>query len=123
MTAPPIPIPALRAAGVPDALIARAYGISRQAIHARYGPRPDVPALQPAPAPAPPPGRATSPNDAAAQLPGAMRAWRNRRSLTQAAAARAIGIDPVTWNRWEAGRASCALPTIMLRLLQLLDRK
>ncbi len=123
MSAPPAPIPALRAAGVPDAIIARAYGISRQAIHARYGPRPDVPPLQPAPAPAPPPGRATPPDEAAGQLPRVMLAWRNRRGLSQAAAARSIGIDSVTWSRWETGRSGCALPAVMLRLLQLLDRK
>jgi hypothetical protein len=117
MTLPPDPITALRAAGVPDSIIARAYGVTRQAIHARYGPRPDVPLMQAPPAPHAPPAGARG-----ADLPRVMRAWRARRGLSQNAAAATLGVDVTTWSRWETGRSGCGLPGIVIRLLLLLDK-
>ena len=113
-------IPALRSAGVADATLAAAYGVSRQAIHARFGPRPDVPLLAPPPAPATAP--APLKGDAGARLPAALLRWRRRRDLSQAEAAAALGVHVSTWAGWESGTMGCGVPAILLRLLDLLDR-
>ncbi len=51
-----------------------------------------------------------------------LRAFRARHRLTQAGAARLLGLrTPSTVNSWETGRHGCAMPDMVLRFLRLLD--
>ena len=101
----------LRAEGVPDAAIGRAFGLSRQRIGAILGLR-EYP-------PKPPP----EPLDitASARLPGALKAWRLRRGMTQREAAATLGVDAQTLNGWETARKGCSLATTLLRYLDITD--
>ena len=46
--------------------------------------------------------------------------WRQSHEMTQAQAARCVGVDPNTWARWERGERD--VPPTALRLLLALDR-
>lgn len=113
-------IPRLRAAGVPDAIIASTMGLSKQAIHARYGPRPDVPLLQVPPDPQPPrQTRQLAPEN----FPDRIRAWRTGRGLSQGQAAQIAGVDKSTWARWEAPQGSHPLARMVLAYLATLAKE
>ena len=103
----------LRQLGAADTTIAEACQLTRQRIHALAGPRPAPPAS--------PAGLAPS-AQAPAALPQAMLTWRTRRGLSQVRAAAAIGIDPMTWNRWETGTQTCRIAHLVLNYLEKLDK-
>lgn len=112
----------LRAAGVPDALIGEAFGISRQRVHANLGPRdPGIVPLVPQHAKQPP-ELAPLPLDPVKALPAALYAWRARRNLTQGEAAPLLGVSAIAWSTWERGSRKCALAAVVLRQLELLDK-
>lgn len=106
----------LRQLGAADTTIAEACQLTRQRIHALAGPRPAPPA-----SPAGPAGPAPS-AQAPAALPQAMLTWRTRRGLSQVRAAAAIGIDPMTWSRWETGTQTCRIAHLVLNYLEKLDK-
>ncbi|MGD8375786.1 MAG: helix-turn-helix domain-containing protein [Acidobacteriota bacterium] len=54
-------------------------------------------------------------------LAGDLRAYRGRWGLSRAAAARALGVSPTTWARWEEGRAH-PRGLILRELLRMLRR-
>lgn len=97
----------LRRLGAADATIAEACHLTRQRIHALAGPRP-------APTPSAPPLPVAS---APARLPSAMLAWRTRRGLSQVRAAAVLGVDPITWSRWETGAQTCRFAHLVLNYL------
>ena len=104
---------ALRAESVPDAIIGSAFGISRQRVHMLLGAR--APETRPK----------IPPTDAGAadRLPSALRAWRERRGLTQKEAAKLLTLQSVmTYSAWETGNRGCALPALVLRYIELLDK-
>ena len=107
-------IPRLRAAGVPDSVIAEAMELTRQAIHARYGPRPDVPALQPAPKARPLPD---TPLPDRSAFSAGLRRWRHARGLTQTQAAKTLGVHMSTLVRWEKPLTRHPLAHIVLDYL------
>lgn len=113
-------IPRLRAAGVPDAVIASAMGTSKQAVHARYGPRPDVPLLQ-----VPPEARpaAKARQLAPAAFASRILKWRTGRGMTQAQAAGVAGVHPGTWARWETGALVPSAAPMILTFLATLDKE
>jgi len=102
----------LRRHGAADATIAAAAGLSRQRIHALAGPRlaAEMPTVRPPPAEAP--GR----------LPDLLLAWRDRRGWSQSRAAAALGVDSVTWSRWETGVQPCRIAHLVLNYLAWLDQ-
>jgi len=104
---------ALRKAGVPDRVIAHAFRITRQRVHARIGPRP-IRKRKPAVA---------VPKIPMADLPDYLKSWRERNGLSMAQAARMCGISSTSWFCWESGRTSCAVPGLLLRYLVLLEEK
>ncbi len=107
----------LRRHGAADATIASAAGLSRQRIHALAGPRGAAP-------PAPARGTMRPPRaDAPDRLPGLMLAWRNRRGWSQSRAAAALGVDSLTWSRWERGAQVCRFAHLVLNYLAWLDKR
>ena len=89
---------ALRAHGVPDALIGEAFGVTRQWVHQRLGPRPRPPRATPNYL-----GATLAPADQDTPLGDLLRAWRERRGYTQEEAAAALGIGTWSVSRWEQG--------------------
>jgi len=104
----------LRRHGATDATIASAAGLSRQRIHALAGPRGAA-----AKAATPRPPRTEAPE----RLPALLLAWRSRRGWSQARAARALGVDSVTWSRWETGAQGCRVAHLVLNYLAWLDKR
>jgi hypothetical protein len=103
----------LRAFDVPDQVIADSFGLSKQRVHKILGPRD----IKPAPETCPPPA------DAAARLPGALKAWRKAAGLSQVQAAAVLCLgSPVVLNRWERGNGGCSLPGLVLSHIELLQR-
>jgi len=105
----------LRRQGVSDAVIGRSMTppVSRQAVHLALGPRPRRP---PRAAPATP---AAPTREAFAT---ALRTWRIRRGLSQAAAARLLRVTTHSVESWEIARCGCSLAATVLLLLDALDR-
>ena len=97
---------------VSDRVLAEAFGMTRQNLHAKLGPRP------PEPRPAPAPARA-APGD----LPAVLKAWRSRHKLSEVKAADVLGLAQQTIKQWEDGSRACSLPTVLLLALHLIDEK
>jgi helix-turn-helix protein len=106
----------LREHGVSDQVIAEAFDITRQRLHAMLGPRTSKPG--PKPKPEPPPSLPPLPKD----LPAALRTWRRHRKITLNEAAARIGTNRQTWHNWETGRTGCSLPRLLLGYLNMIDR-
>ena len=112
--------------GYSDAEIGARYGMSRAYVHKLLGPFPvdrrkgaRLPTGLPAPAAAP--GmRGLSADDIA--LPGELRDWRLRNSLTQQQAREILGLaSVVSYSKWENGHG-CSLSTLVRRYLKLWER-
>lgn len=104
-----------RALGLGDATIAHIFDTTRQTVHRIAGPRMDPPKAQPDPP------RLTAP-DPAAPLPDRLIAWRRKHNWTQAHAAKEIGVNTMTLNRWENGRVSCSFAPMIARFIELHDK-
>jgi DNA-binding transcriptional regulator YiaG len=102
----------LRQEGVPDILIGRAFGLTRQRIHARLGPRPAFKRRVDAP----------KPDAKLDNLPDYIKDWRARNGLSIAAAARLAGLNKMAWWKWENKLADCSMPGLLLRYLALLEK-
>lgn len=103
---------ALRVTGASDAYIAALFGLSRERVgqvlgRARASIRPRIVA------------ESTITLDQ--QLPARLLAWRTRRRLSQAQAARFLGVSPHSWMAWESHRRTCGLPGVLTRLLNAND--
>lgn len=99
---------------VPDELIGRIYGISRQRVHALLGPRPPEPAHMPLP---PLPAAVT--DDA---FQAYVKAFRARHDLSQTELGRLLGVDQTAISRWER-TGICNLAGPVMALLSRLDRE
>lgn len=96
----------LREGGVTDVLIGAAFGISHQRVGAILGPHTKpVPPEDPYPA----------------DMPAMLKAWRKRHALSQAAAARELGISWAAYCHWEQGAAGCSLPGLLAKYVRLYD--
>lgn len=104
----------LRSAGVSDDIIGQVFGVSRQSVHKRLGARPEGE------------GDTPLPKVATEDLPARLAAWRARRGLSQASAARLVGISQkygnMLWSQWETGAKSPALPGAIALLLDMYDK-
>jgi hypothetical protein len=100
----------LREGEVPDALIAAAFGVSRQRLHKLLGPHPAVPK----------PAKIRPDTDGLpGDFPGWLLAWRHAHGLTQTEAGALVGVSWNTWARWERGNDGCSLPWLLYRYLRL----
>ena len=100
-----------RTEGLPDSAIGRRYDLTRQRVHQILGKRPPAPRkAQPAAPPAP-----TREEFAAALL-----AWRRRRGLSQAQAARLLRVTVTSISAWENKVCGCSLAGAILLLLELI---
>ena len=105
----------MRRQGASDAAIGAAMHppVTRQAIHLALGPRPKPPRkAKPAP-PAAPTREAFG---------AALRAWRIRRGLSQAGAAKLLRVTPQSVSSWEVARCGCSLAATVLLLLEAMDK-
>jgi hypothetical protein len=102
---------ALRALGVSDADIGKAHGLSRQRVFLRLGPRPIRKPSVTAP-------QLETRLD---ELPGFLKEWRTRHSLSMPRAARLAGVSPSSWYQWENKHHICGNAGLLLRYLVLLD--
>ena len=100
---------AMRTRGMADATIAKRHGITRQRVHQLLGPRPRTVRAPPKPAPAPPTRKAFA---------AALLAWRRRHGLSQAGAARLLGVTTHSVSSWEQQRRGCSLATSILQLME-----
>jgi DNA-binding XRE family transcriptional regulator len=96
----------LRAAGVPDATIGTAFGLTHQRVGKILGPHEREPVYI---------------NEESIDVPAYLKAWRKRNGVTQAELGRLIGIHPQTLAPWEQGRTGCSLPSLLVRYLDLLE--
>ena len=102
---------AMRALGRPDSAIGRRYGLTRQRVHQILGKREPVP-RRPAPLARPAPTRA--------EFAAAMLAFRHRRGLSQAQAARLLRVTVTSISAWECEVCGCSLAGAMMLLLEVL---
>jgi DNA-binding XRE family transcriptional regulator len=102
---------AMRARGTSDAAIGQRFGVTRQHVHAKLGPRP---ALRKVPDP---PRNGVTPEAFGA----AVKAWRVNRNLSQNAAAKLLRVAGPSVSFWEQGRNGCSLAASMLLLMRSLD--
>ena len=100
----------LREGGVPYSLIGAAFGVSKQYVGATLGPMPAKTGSG-----APP----TGDNDV--DVSRTLRDWRARHGLSQAAAARILGVSLSALAPWETGRIGCSLPELLVRFVRLYD--
>ena len=98
----------LREGNVPDALIGAAFGISGQRVNAILGPHAKL-------------GK-RDPTEPPADFPAYLRNWRDRNRISQAAAARAVGVTTNTWAHWEQG-VGCSLPATVALCLSLIEER
>ena len=100
-----------RTEGLPDSAIGRRYGLTRQRVHQILGKRP------PAPRRAPP---AAPPAPTREEFAAALLAWRRRRGLSQAQAARLLRVGAHSVASWEQQSNGCSLAGAVMLLLELL---
>jgi DNA-binding XRE family transcriptional regulator len=105
----------LRRDGVSDATIGRRMRppVTKQAVHQALGPRTRTAPARREPAPAGP---------TRAEFAAALHAWRTRRGLSQAGAARLLRVTPHSIASWEVCRCNCALAASMILLMEALDK-
>lgn len=95
---------------VPDAIIAKAFGLTRQRIGAIMGPANRPRERQP-----------ESIKIDLAKIPDRLYRFRTRHDLTQSRAAELIGVHVMTWYLWEAGTTAPSLPILLLKYIDHLD--
>ena len=98
----------LREADVPDAVIAAAFGLTRQRVAVLLGPKPR-------------PCRREPPRVDPSGLPARLKRWRKDRRLSMAAAAAECGVTLAAWSKWEGNRSGCSLAALLTLHLDLRD--
>ena len=102
---------AMRALDKPDSAIGRRYGLTRQRVHQILGKRPPTPRRAP---PAAPPAPTRE------EFAAALLAWRRRRGLSQAQAARLLHVTVTSISAWENEVCGCSLAGAVMLLLELM---
>ncbi len=102
----------LREGNVSEALIAAAFGLTRQRVNKILGSNPD---RKPLAVP-------YKPGDDYPDLPTYLKAWRARQRLSQQGAANMLHVSLKTYYAWENGRQGCTLPVILVKYLDLLEK-
>lgn len=107
----------LREGDVPDSLIGAAFGLTRQRVHNILGP-PDRDRRRTVPVRPPVDTGEDLPDD----LPAFLRGWRARQGLSQAAAARELGVAMMTYAHWEQDAHGCSLPVLLVKYIRLTEK-
>ena len=101
----------LREGNVSDALIAAAFGTTRQNVHKLLGPRQRSETL------------CEMPEISAIDFPAQLKAWRKKHGLSIIEAAELIGVSPSIWGQWEIEYRRCTFSKVLLLCLTLLGEK